>query len=197
MIPMPFRLELTFEQVSDMLKVAYQIEVESRNKIYRPDEETIKHIEQAAKWLTDDSNKFGLLLCGNVGNGKTTLVKAIKTVISLLYDDNANYEKYRLNIISAKDIARDIREETIIEKIKSHYLLAIDDVGQEPYEVVTFGNIVNPIDEVVSYRYDKMLTTIITTNLSPEQLKEKYKLRLYDRLREMMYVIAYNNNSYR
>jgi len=47
-------------------------------------------------------------------------------------------------------------------------MLAIDDMGIEPLEVMEYGNMVSPIVELLTRRYDEQLFTIMTTNLTPD-----------------------------
>lgn len=63
-----------------MLRECYIAEVMRRRMQFIDDEATQSHIEKAAKWLTGN-HKPGLLLHGTVGNGKTTLVRAIGSLI--------------------------------------------------------------------------------------------------------------------
>jgi DNA replication protein DnaC len=41
------------------------------------------------------------------------------------------------------------------------------------------------------------LFTIITTNLTPSEIREKYGDRIADRMNEMMVKIIFNNDTYR
>lgn len=50
-----------------------------------------------------------------------------------------------------------------------------------------------PLVDLLSERYDRQKLTIVTANLTPEQLKTHYGARVYDRLREMMRIIAFSN----
>lgn len=38
--------------------------------------------EAIAGWLTTDNSRFGLLLCGGCGNGKSTFVKAFQQILN-------------------------------------------------------------------------------------------------------------------
>lgn len=76
-------------------------------------------------------------------------------------------------------------------------ILVIEDMGQEPLEVQSYGNIYNPVIDILEKRYENARTTFITTNLDPRQLGQRYGKRIQDRLREMMYIIAFDNPSYR
>jgi DNA replication protein DnaC len=51
--------------------------------------------------------------------------------------------------------------------------------------------------EMLTKRYDMQLFTIITTNLTPSEIREKYGDRIADRMNEMMVKIIFNNDTYR
>ena len=76
-------------------------------------------------------------------------------------------------------------------------MLAIDDLGIEPAEVMDYGNILNPVIDLISYRYNEQLFTIVTTNLNPKQIRDKYGDRIADRFNEMMKKVIFENDSYR
>jgi DNA replication protein DnaC len=76
-------------------------------------------------------------------------------------------------------------------------MLAIDDLGIEPVEVMDFGNVLCPVVDLLTKRYDMQLFTIITTNLTPSEIREKYGDRIADRMNEMMVKIIFNNDTYR
>ena len=50
---------------------------------------------------------------------------------------------------------------------------------------------------VSSYRYERMLPTIVTTNLSGKAIREKYGDRLADRFNEMMQVVTMPDINFR
>ena len=83
------------------------------------------------------------------------------------------------------------------DAIRRTALLAIDDMGKEPAEVLDYGNAYNPVIELMEYRYNEQLFTIISTNLTPKQVREKYGNRIADRFNEMMNVIAFTHETYR
>ena len=88
-----FKIEKFPEQdIAEMLRMCYQSEVERRNMKYVSDEATLEKIGKAAKFLCGNG-KFGLLLYGTVGSGKTTLAKAICNIIGILYNSDLSSEK--------------------------------------------------------------------------------------------------------
>lgn len=158
------------------------------------------YITQAAEWLTSDDRQFGLLICGRCGNGKTTLMKAICTVVNILGLKDAYGEDWCVTQVSAKELARMSKQRESGERYRSLMkarMLALDDMGFEPGEVLDYGNVVNPVVDLMEHRYEEQLFTIATTNLTPEQVKEKYGERIADRFNEMMRKIIFTNGSFR
>jgi DNA replication protein DnaC len=62
---------------------------------------------------------------------------------------------------------------------------------------MAYGNICSPITELLEYRYDKRLPTLISTNLTPPMITQRYSERVGDRLKEMMDVVVFEADSYR
>ena len=121
-----------------------------------------------------------LLLIGPTGTGKTHLSTAIAKAIiekgaEVLYD-------------SAQNIVAAFEK----DKFKSGYgqyepegtkylecdLLILDDLGTEFVSQFTVSCIYN----LLNTRINKGLSTIISTNLSPAELSEKYEDRIYSRI---------------
>lgn len=184
-------------QVRKMLTAAVMAEVEYRHRRYIKSAEMDEYIEQAAHWLTHQ-DKFGLLLCGVPGNGKTTLMRAIQLLLSALELQDEYNERLCLVTTDAREIARLNKSDyAAFNAYKRKPMLGLDDMGLEPTEVMDYGNILNPVVDLLSYRYDEQLFTIVTTNLRPQEIREKYKDRIADRFNEMMTKIIFRNNSYR
>lgn len=76
-------------------------------------------------------------------------------------------------------------------------ILAIDDFGTDPKEIISFGNCLTPMIDLITKRYEEQLFTLFTTNLTFSQIKEKYEERIADRLIEMVVPIRFGNGSYR
>ena len=192
-----FNLPYEESQVVDMLIASYMAEVEYRHRKYIESPELIDRITTAARWLINQK-RFGILLCGVPGNGKTTLMLAIRSLINYLDMKDAYNESMTVFRIDAREIVRLNKDDFAkFEKIRSKKMLAIDDMGLEPAEVMDYGNILNPVIDLLSYRYDEQLFTIVTTNLKPNEIRQKYGDRIADRFNEMMERIIFYNGSYR
>lgn len=195
-----FKWPLTQQQAEDLLLAAYMAEVESRNRVYVDDSNTRNNISRIARHLVSPK-KFGLMLAGTCGNGKTSLLKAIQSAtnfLNLKYEVRSDKEeKIAISIIDVKDIIANCKDCQMMEVYKKTPYLGIDDMGKEPKEVLDYGNVCNPVIDLIEYRYDKQLTTFITTNLTPDEFKDKYGERITDRFREMIEKIVFNDGSYR
>ena len=183
-----------------MLKLCYQQEVEERGYSFKDDTATNEHIQMAAKWLVGEKREFGLFIYGGPGNGKTTLARAIRKLIIMLYGNEPRYEDSKGVVsISALELSTIAKEEQNhrLRQFKETELLHIDDVGTEPASVKVWGNEVSPLVEVLYSRYDAMLYTVITSNLSDEDIMPRYGNRIYDRFMEMFAFLPFENKSYR
>lgn len=175
----------------------YKQEVSKRRVPYIADEATKQNIDTVAKWLTGDY-KVGLILYGGVGNGKSTMARAIGNLIGVLYNSHLSSERKGVFRVSALDLAKNVANDpAYFNKIKNQEMLFVDDIGTEPASVKSWGNEYSPLTELIYARYDRQLFTIATSNLSESDLRERYGDRIADRLQEMFERIHYRNKSYR
>lgn len=135
----------------------------------------------AKNYVRDFAKKQdNLLLIGSTGTGKTHISTAIaRELIHQGYD--VIYDSTQ-NIISDFEADRFRngygREESKSEKYLDCRLLIIDDLGTEFSNQFTLSTIYN----LLNTRQNKGLPTIISTNLSPEELAKKYEDRIYSRI---------------
>ena len=190
--------------MKNMLKDAYAREIEERGGIPDFDEDTVSRIVKVASWLASETAKPMLLLYGGVGNGKTTMAKAVKRM-----SDTIQYVAMR-NMDSLMNevrcpIFRTAQElaATAASNSEQFYRLAtckfliIDDFGCEPVAVKNWGTEITPITDVLYRRYETMSPTIVTTNLTMNDIRSRYGDRLADRFIEAFDMIGYTNASYR
>ena len=195
-----FRFPCSREQAIDLLTAAYRAEVAFRHRQYIDDEHTRAHIAALAEFLTGDTPKFGVMLCGSYGNGKSTLAYALRSATNLLNrcgefgDGNTG-----IRLEDARDIAKlySDRDPKAYSALKRHERIIIEDMGKEPVEQMNYGNVISPVVELLEYRYNNQLFTVITTNLTPKDIRAKYGNRIADRFNEMMQVMTFDNGTYR
>ena len=202
-----FRLPMSEEQAYEYLLAAYINEVQLRYRRFICNGFIEDQIKQVAKCLTASTAKFGIVLCGGCGNGKTTMLKALQNLVRRLdilkpnLPPNAGHSSdnyYVFTIVNAMHIAQLRRTDySQFCKLARTDILGIDDVGTEPAEVQDYGNIMCPIKELLAMRYDAQLFTVFTTNLEPKDIRQRYGDRIADRLNEMMTKIVYRNPTYR
>ena len=173
-------------------------------------------LDGTAMWLYTSTPKPFLLLMGNVGNGKTTMAFAVATLHSSLSERAKvklrnrgllNEEEKWLwdrlevapvwKITTAQEIVTASADPTKYAEIKTAPHLILDELGVEPKNKKVYGTDVTPVEDLLLYRYQKMLPTIITTNLNAQEIGERYGARIYDRLKEVGEVLQYNGASFR
>lgn len=197
----PVRLPMSTEEAAINIEAALQVEIELRRNTYQDLPELQKHIWAIAELFTQPTNKFGIMLCGSVGNGKTTMMRALQNLLihlDIRIWHNTSFETLGMKIISAKELGSLIRVDS---KNSLHYqeltMLGIDDLGEEEATMMDYGNRVTPVIDLLSSRYDRMMFTMVTTNLTPKQIRSTYGDRIADRFNEMMLIIPYESPSFR
>jgi len=140
----------------------------------------------------------GILLYGDVGTGKTELLKmfGLNQVQSFglvscraitdafTGDGDSEVEKYYTN-----------RKNAIPHAFGQEYSgYCFDDLGTEAPMVMHYGNKKNMMAEIILNRYDSKMDyryTHITTNLTVKEIIDRYGSRCTDRMREMFNIITF------
>jgi len=131
-----------------------------------------------------------LLLYGNYGAGKTTMGKAISLLLSNLGAP--------IKSITARDIATlAAMDPEAFLSLKRESMLYIDEVGREPLVAKNYGNDKSPFIEMLEYRYDRQMFTILTANLTDQEIIDRYGVYIDERIAENFDKINYENKSYR
>ena len=129
--------------------------------------------DEIIDWLIDTRGR-GLMLMGECGLGKSTI---LNYVIPAIFRTKTNKV---LRSIPAKELAA-------VERNVAPFII-IDDLGTESIKN-DYGTKVDAVADAISYAEDSSKTLLITTNLSPNSLKERYDERTLDRLRKCKVVI--------
>jgi ABC-type cobalamin/Fe3+-siderophores transport system ATPase subunit len=143
--------------------------------------------------------KKGIMLCGPVGCGKTTVMFLMRLFLP---------ESEQYTMVSTRDVGLEYQREgyTVIEKYSSRSFFSrqgdirpktycFDDLGLEPGHTY-FGNDTNVMAEILLGRYPlaihQRMKTHATTNLSAEELEAIYGNRVRSSMRELFNLIAFN-----
>ena len=143
-------------------------------------------IASVARWMTGQG-KPSLMLYGSYGLGKTTMLNAVRYVMRLFSKVYVSpiYEAKYLSERGTDDIKR------------TFGLLIIDELGRESDERKDYGNITEPLTDLLYYRDKIAAPTLIATNCTLDELKDKYGSFLFDRISAGFNKIYYEGGSYR
>lgn len=197
-----FKMIRSTAEVYNGLIGAYKAEVTCRRMKFNDNEKTRYNIYRVAESLTAENPKLGFLLCGSCGNGKTTMVKAVRSLINFYNDCGDRYDDFGELQLVIKD-ARQIctmataQNQAPFQELKQMPMLCVEDIGKEPAEIVSFGNVIKPIVDLIEFRYSEQMYTAMTSNLAPKDFADVYGKRIADRLNEMIDIIPFDNTSYR
>lgn len=148
---------------------AVQVMARTLRESFDPDRLQAKRSREAGKYIPLDQEE------------RRTMVFLQSQVILPIY--------YPARDLAALAIDGDRKGE--FEAVKRAPFLILDDMGTEPHTVKHYGNEILPLVEVILYRYEEMLPTIITTNYSLAGIAEAYGPRISDRLAEMCEILPF------
>lgn len=138
---------------------------------------------------------YGITFAGTVGQMKTTLAAAIG--LDVLRQGFGVYFVPMPCLMDTITTMRRNPDPTELQRFQRQVeraaLLILDDMGAE------YANdwVLNKVDAIITARYNNMLPTVITTNLTPEQMKARYMIRIYDRLRSVNRLLLASGESLR
>lgn len=145
--------------------------------------EWLPEYEQVAEWLSGNGGR-GLFLFGSCGRGKSVLCRYVLPAILL------QYMRKVVAVYDMQELNRDV------DGVLRKHIVSLDDVGTEELSV-KYGEKRLAFAEVMdaAEKYGKLV--IVSTNLSPEDLRFRYGDRVVDRIRSTMKRVAFNGNSLR
>lgn len=192
---------MSLPQFKTFLWRIYKQIVEAREREVIISEEWKELMRQVSEWTYNLPTTM-LILTGGVGNGKTTILQAIRDLVNLkefktVGGNESGEQRVICQFYNAKEIFDECQNKQQLDRISRLPIIAIDDFGTEPVEYVAFGNATNPLSDLLFKRYERMNITLISSNLSVSAMKEKYDERLTDRFREMATKIEVTTPSYR
>ena len=189
---------VTEQQAKDIMLAVYKTLVTYRGGEFVMTQEVDTSLNAIAKLMTQPpKKKIGILFSGICGNGKTTMIKTIKETYNYLYSVKMIENYGEFFICSAKEFAIKSHDYNWFDNTANKKYLGLDDIGEEATEIQVYGNIINPIVDLIEYRYNKMLPTFMTSNLTAPEISNKYGVRVADRLKECMDIVYFKNDSFR
>lgn len=179
------------------IEAAYKNIVEARYRTYNDNQHLQGVFSNISDFFKQDA-KFGMLMIGGVGNGKTTMMRAIKQLVDYIKFTDSAGRVIKMQIQDTNQLSRLCKDDyKAFREIMRTTVLGIDDLGREPVAINDYGTILNPMVELLQYRYDEQLPTFITSNLDAKALLDRYGERVADRLREMMDIVTFDWSSFR
>lgn len=150
--------------------------------------------------------KKGLLLCGEIGTGKSTIMQILNRYSYFTSGkDRGDYPVGGFRIDSASYIANcfSMRGKDALELYTYNHgtprMICFDELGREPLPAKYFGTELNVMQYIFQCRYElrNEAITHATTNLKPKGIQDKYGAYIADRINEMFNVVELNGKSRR
>ena len=139
--------------------------------------------------VPDNLLRKGIMLVGNPGSGKTTIMRIFSQIIPFQF-------MYCHSICDS--VRKDGQEAMDKVHQKSHDEICFDDLGGEQ-KVKFYGNSIDAMYDIIIKRCLNMVhhntRTHITTNLTMEEIKSTYDARIESRLHEMCNVFVLGGSS--
>lgn len=140
------------------------------------------------EWMTDTRGK-GLLLAGSCGTGKTCVMAGvIRPLFNIVHHRN-------IYIMSAQELSR-MKETNLNQYIRESWAYMIDDVGAE-FQRNDYGSKRIPLNEILDDAERNFKPVFITTNLSYNEIQERYGDRAADRIAGLCKCVRFDGQSFR
>lgn len=136
---------------------------------------------------------IGLLFAGKVGVGKTTLLAVV-----LKYLAKANWTAYMTSLSELLEAIKrswDTKDTSEIDRCKQVTFLGIDDLGKEHAGPTGFSAVT--FDNLIRYRVQHRLPTLLTTNLDRKEIKSRYGDATLSLIEGKTRIITVNGFDYR
>lgn len=145
--------------------------------------EWLPEYEKVAEWLTDNKGS-GLFLYGQNGRGKTIIAQRVLPAIFLKYFNLV------LNPVDAQQMNLEL--ETLLRR----RLVSLDDIGTEDVRM-NYGERRFAFPEIMDAAEKRGNLVVITTNLGPDEISEKYGIRTLERIKATTTRVLFQGESMR
>ena len=153
---------------------------------------------KSARVLQRGRDRFTLLFCGGLGTGKTWLATAVFK--DILWRGKSGmwrkFYKFVREVQSCYNAGAKSTADEVITRYQTTPLLLLDDVGDMEIQTETEDRR-RLLYEVLDSRSDYLLPTIITTNLSPDELEKQFGERTFQRILEMSALVEMSGDNFR
>lgn len=151
-----------------------------------------KYVRNFAQHFTDGR---GLFFYGANGTGKTHAMCAILKEVQRLGYSTYCVEGNRLRQIYIEREAFDA-DMQVHERVSTVDVLLIDDIGKE-YSGRDSGWAELCLENTLRHRSRNLMPTLMNANLTPNALKERYKVSAFSLVKEAMYPVPFDGDDHR
>lgn len=174
--PVPNTVEISIPEAKNVLWAGIKYFV-GENAKWLPE------YEEVSRWLSHNEGR-GILCFGNCGRGKTLICGKILPLLLNHYCGKV------VNCYDAQQMNADL------DAVKQKHIICVDDVGTENLSV-KYGEKRLAFAELADEAEKRGKLLLLTTNLSIDELREKYGERTIDRLRSITKSILFSGKSLR
>lgn len=166
-----FNIMADIRDVTEVLSKTYSVLVKSTGHTIT---DIPEHLETVAAWMCG-KGRPGLLIYGGYGTGKTTTIRAIRCAIRFFRPThNVRHLTSKQVVVMPYDAFKTL--------YRGNDLVIIDEFGREQDERREYGNVSEPMVDLISFREDRGLPTVLASNLTDDEISEKYGPYIRDRL---------------
>ena len=160
-----------------------EVDIEKFNMDISPRENITLIKETCESFINnfDDPSQNNLIFCGHTGLGKTFLSTCIANEV-IKNGKNVLYQTAPIMLDQIIDYKFGKSKENIVDYIYSVNLLIIDDLGTETKNNLKITELFNIINTRLLNQNNKITKTIISTNLSLQELYDTYDERIVSRI---------------
>lgn len=139
--------------------------------------------DKIADWLSNTEGK-GLLLAGDVGRGKTSIVQH---AIPLIF---FHYKHLVIKCTHADDLHKHL------ESYRNKLIISVDEMGAEP-TINNYGTKYEPISILFDTAESNSKILLISTNLNSQEIQQRYGVRVIDRMARLCKIVKFKGESLR
>lgn len=144
----------------------------------------------------------GIFIYGPTGTGKTLLFSILQEIIKL---DEVFYYRYgqprtfQFKTVTARELCSQYASKGFdaMDWFAGYNILFIDDIGTEQEKTKFYGTELDVIAYIVEERSRQKRITHFTSNLTPEQITDRYGSRVSSRIKGECNLILLNDRDFR